>query len=182
MAVEQLELDPTHSSVTFGIKHMMVATVRGHFDEFTGSVEADPSNPSSAVAQATIKAASINTGTPDRDAHLRSADFFDAETYPEITFRSTSVVQKSDDQYIVTGDLTMHGETRPVELRATLEGRMNDPYGNERFAVAIEGEINRKDFGLTWNQPLQQAGGLLVGEVVKIQGDVTLLRKIAVTA
>jgi polyisoprenoid-binding protein YceI len=182
MAVQRLEFDAAHSSVTFAIKHMMVATVRGQFEKVAATVDVDPANPAGATIQATIEAASINTGTPDRDAHLRSADFFETEKYPEITFKSTAVKQESDDQYLVSGDLTMHGVTRPVSLKATLEGRMEDPYGNERIAVAVEGEVNRKEFGLTWNQPLQSAGGLLVGETVKLTADVTLLRKIAVTA
>ncbi|MHB8510303.1 MAG: YceI family protein [Candidatus Dormibacteria bacterium] len=178
MAVERLDIDPTHSQVGFSLKHMVVATVRGAFKEFSGYAEITDGDLASAKGEVVIKTASIDTGAPDRDNHLRSADFFDAETNPEIRFVAGSTVAVGDDSYKVTGDLTMHGVTRPVELDITVDGRVNDPYGNERIAIVAHAEVKRKDWGLNWNQALE-AGNVMVGEKVKLNIEAVLLRKIA---
>ncbi len=175
-------IDPSHSSIEFATKHMMVTTVRGRFTEYAGTVDVeDVAQPATARGTFTIKAASITTGNEQRDAHLRSADFFDAETYPELSFTSTSIELAGGNRYRVTGDLTIHGVTRPVTLEAEAEAPFVDPWGNERVAVSARGEINRTDWGLTWNQTLE-AGRLLVSEKVTLAAEVALVRPVAAPA
>jgi polyisoprenoid-binding protein YceI len=169
------KVDPAHSSVGFKIRHLMIANVRGHFSEFEGTVEAAEDDPVNSRAWGSVKVASISTGDPQRDEHLRSPDFFDAERYPEITFESSRVRHVAGGTYEVAGDLTIKGVTREVEFDATVEGTAIDPWGVERVGISVRGTINRTDFGLTWQQKLA-SGGLLVGEDVQILVDVSAVR------
>jgi polyisoprenoid-binding protein YceI len=163
--------DPAHSSVEFRVKHMMISTVRGRFTEFEGTIEAAPDYHDSRV-QGTIKAASIDTNEPDRDNHLRSPDFFDVDNHPEITFSSTAIEHVRKGDYRVSGDLTMHGETRPVTFEVTVHGVERDPWGNDRVGLEVRGTISRGDFGLRWQQALE-TGGILVGDEVRVSADVS---------
>jgi polyisoprenoid-binding protein YceI len=168
-------VDPTHSSVAFEVKHMMIATVRGQFREFEGHLVADPDDPADSRAWGTAKVASIDTGNEDRDAHLRSPEFFDAGRFPEIRYESTHIEHVEGGTYRITGALTIKDITHEVEMDATVEGAGPDPWGNERAGIAVRGTINRTDFGLTWQQRLP-GGGMLVGEEVHILLDVSAVR------
>ncbi len=161
----QWKLDTTHAQVGFSVKHMAISTVRGRFLRFDGAGETDDSGKLTA-ATFTIDAASINTNQEQRDIHLRSADFFDAERYPTLTFSSTSVTQIGTD-VTITGNFTMHGITRPVTLKGEASPIVKDPWGMQRTALALEGKLNRKEWGLSWNQALE-LGGLMVSEDVKL--------------
>lgn len=169
-------LDPGHSQVGFVARHAMVTKVRGSFNELEGSGFFDASNPSASHLSLTIKTASIDTRNPDRDGHLRSNDFFDMETYPEITFVSTAVDPKGDDVYMVTGDLTMKGVTKPVSFDLELSGPARDPFGNLRIGLEGSAVVNRKDWGITWNAPLE-AGGVLVSEKVTLEFEVSAIKQ-----
>jgi polyisoprenoid-binding protein YceI len=165
------KIDPAHSTVEFAVKHMMFTTVRGRFKSFTGTIEADERTPKNSSVSVEFDVASIDTGVGDRDAHLRSADFLDAEKFPKVTFRSTSVegaYAKEGDRFKVNGELTIRGTTIPVTLDATFEGVGKDPWGNRRAGFTARTEIDRRDWGLKWNQALE-AGGVLVGNTVKIE-------------
>jgi polyisoprenoid-binding protein YceI len=168
-------VDPAHSSVAFEVKHMMISTVRGLFREFDGTLEAAEDDPAHSRVRGTAKVASIDTGSPDRDEHLKSPDFFDAERYSEITYVSTRIEPLGGPDYRVTGDLTIKGVTRPVTMEASVEGAGEDPWGAERVGIRVRGRIDRKDFGLSWQQPLAK-GGVLVGEDVTILIDVSAVR------
>jgi polyisoprenoid-binding protein YceI len=168
-------IDPTHTRVGFSAKHAMVATVRGQFNEFSGALTLDGAAPEKSSAEVSIAAPSISTGNDDRDNHVRSGDFLDVETYPELTFRSTGVRVDGGDDFVMTGDLTIRGTTRPVELKVELEGLATDPFGNERIGFTGSTTISRKDFGLTWNVALE-AGGVLVSDKVKITLDVSAIK------
>lgn len=169
-------IDPSHSRVGFSAKHAMVATVRGQFTDFSGSLTLDGSNPAASSAEVTIATASINTSSEDRDNHVRSADFLDVESHPEMTFRSTGIKHQGGDDFVMAGDLTIRGTTRPVELEAELEGLATDPFGNERIGFSGATVISRKDFGLTWNVALE-AGGLLVAKTATIEIDAELVHQ-----
>jgi polyisoprenoid-binding protein YceI len=173
-ALTTWKIDPAHSAVEFAVKHMMITTVKGRFADVSGTAELDVDDPAAGRADITIAAASIDTRDPQRDAHLRSADFFDVERYPTLTFRSTRI-KGTAKQFTLTGDLTIHGVTRPVTLDVTFEGGGKDPWGGERVGYNATGKINRKDFGLTWNAALE-TGGLLVGDDVKITLDLELIK------
>ncbi len=152
---------------------MMFTTVRGRFKSFSGAVQVDEQNPNNSQVEVTIDAASIDTGVADRDAHLRTGDFLDVEQYPSITFRSTRVegaYQKEGDRFRVTGDLEIRGQSIPVTLDATFEGLGKDPWGKQRAGFAARTEIDRRDWGLRWNQALE-TGGILVGNTVKIEAE-----------
>lgn len=171
MSATTWNLDATHSQVEFAVKHMMFTTVRGRFAEVEGTVVLDESNPSASSVEVTIDAASIDTRVSDRDAHLRSGDFFDVENHPKLTFRSRRVegsIGKEGDAFKVVGDLTIRGVTREVVLDARFEGTGTDPWGNTRSGFSASTAVDRRDFGLTWNQALE-AGGVLVGHEVKIE-------------
>lgn len=170
------ELDPAHTLVEFSAKHMMITTVKGRFTEVSGTIHADEKDPSRSSVEATIKAASIDTRTEQRDQHLRSADFLDVEKYPKITFKSTRVEAVDKDHFRVIGDLTIRGTTRPVTLDTTFEGRGKDPWGGERAGFSATTKIDRREFGLTWNQALE-AGGVLVGNEIKISIEVQAVKK-----
>ena len=170
----QWTIDPTHSNVEFSVRHMMIATVKGRFGDVQGRVEFDESDPTTASVDVTIDAASVDTRTPQRDEHLRSADFFDVEKFPTLTFKSRKVSAHGDDLK-VTGDLTLHGHTREVVLDVTPLGRQSDPWGGVRAGFEATGKIKRSDFGLTWNQALE-TGGVVVSDDVKIALDIELVK------
>jgi polyisoprenoid-binding protein YceI len=171
-------IDPSHSRVGFVARHAMVTKVRGSFNEFEGSGHFDAVDPSKSHLQLTIQAASIDTRNADRDAHLRSNDFFDMETHPTITFVSTAVVQTGDDEYRVTGDLTIKGVTRPVTVELEYTGTAVDPFGNQRIGFEGKTTVNRKDWGVNWNAALE-AGGVLVSEKVTLELEVSAIRSAA---
>ncbi|MDZ5470144.1 YceI family protein [Bacillus sp. 31A1R] len=168
-------VDNAHSSVDFSIKHMMIANVKGTFKNFDAQVEADPSDLTSASIQFNIDIASIDTRNEDRDNHLRSADFFDVENHPTMTFKSTEIVKTDDDEYNVTGELTLHGVTKQETFSVTYEGSGKDPWGNEKVGFSVAGKLNRSDYGLTWNSALE-TGGVLVGDKVKIDLQIQALK------
>ena len=170
-------IDPVHSNVEFAIRHLMITTVRGRFTDVQGTVVIDDADPAKGSVDVTVGAASIDTREPQRDAHLRSADFFDVEKFPTITFRSTAIRDVADDGFTLVGDLTIHGVTREVVLDATSEGRARDPWGGDRAGFHATTKIKRSDFGLTWNQ-LIETGGLAVADDVKITLDVQLVKKV----
>jgi polyisoprenoid-binding protein YceI len=175
------EIDAAHSSVQFAVKHMMIATVRGEFSKVRGTVNLDDRDLKRSSIEATIDAGSISTREEKRDAHLRSPDFFDVAKYPSITFRSTEVKKVGKDRYSVTGELSMHGVTKVVVLDVespSTEAR--DPFGNTKRGAVATTTLNRKDFGLNWNKALE-AGGVLVGDTVKVTLDLELARKAATT-
>jgi polyisoprenoid-binding protein YceI len=164
-ATRTYKIDKSHSEVIFQVRHL-VTKVRGRFDEFEGMVQLNEEKPDLSSVDFTIQATSIDTNEKDRDTHLRSADFFDIEKFPTITFRSKGVVKKSNESFDVRGDLTIHGVTKEITLPVTHLGKAKDPWGNERVGFEAEITLNRKDFGLTWNAPLE-LGGFLVGDEVK---------------
>ena len=159
-------IDPSHSTVEFVAKHMMITTVKGRFAEFEGTIAADETNLADSSVDVTMQAATIDTRSEQRDAHLRSPDFLDVETYPEVTFRSTRV-EGTKDEFQLTGDLTIRGVTRPITLDVTFEGEGKDPWGGTRASFSAKGKFDRRDFGLTWNVALE-TGGILVSNEVKI--------------
>jgi polyisoprenoid-binding protein YceI len=164
------EFDKAHTSIGFSTKHMMVSTVRGRFESFDGVVDLNEPNPADSHVDVTINAASVNTNEPRRDGHLKSPDFFDAENYPTITYKSTKVEKLSNDTYRVTGDLTIRDVTREVPLDVKYEGETRGMQGERRAGFTITTSITRKDFELNWNVALE-AGGWLVGGIVKIEID-----------
>lgn len=169
-------LDPAHSAAEFKVKHMMISNVKGQFSAISGKLALDEADPANSRVEATIDAASLSTHDAQRDAHLKSADFFDVEKFPTLTFKSTSVQRTGRDELAVAGDLTIHGVTKPVVF--TVEGPTppgKDPWGNTRVGLSAVTKINRKDFGLSWNSALE-AGGVLVGEDVTITLDVQFLK------
>ena len=168
-------IDPSHSRIGFVARHAMVTKVRGSFNDFAGSGYFDAEDPARSTLELTIQAASIDTRNADRDAHLRSNDFFDMEQYPEITFRSTAVEQLDPETYRVTGDLTMRGVTRPVTFDLEYTGAAIDPYQNQRIGFEGQTTVNRKDWGISWNAALE-AGGVLVSEKVVLEFDVSAIR------
>jgi polyisoprenoid-binding protein YceI len=171
------EIDPAHSRAHFKIRHLMVSNVRGEFSKVTGKVVYDPKNLNSTKIEASIDASTISTSEPQRDQHLKSPDFLDVEQFPTITFVSKSVTKAGGDDLKVAGDLTIHGVTREVVLDVEVGTQESkDPWGNVKAGASAETKINRKDFGLTWNQALE-TGGLLVGEDITISLDIELTRK-----
>lgn len=178
MSTDRWQIDSSHSSIQFTVRHLVVAKVRGQFSRWTGALEAHGSNFAQGSLDVVIDASSIDTGVADRDAHLRSADFFDVERYPEITFKSTAVTQTSDDRLRVDGALTIKGVTREVALDVEILGQAKDPWGNERAAFSATTSIDRREFGLTWNQVLE-AGGVMVGDRIEIAIDVEAVRQVA---
>ena len=168
-------IDPSHTEVGFAVRHLMISTVKGRFADVKGAVEfADGADPKLDV---TLSVASIDTREAKRDAHLRSPDFFDAETYPEIRFVSTKTV-RTDGGWKIAGNLTMHGVTKPVTLDATEEGTGRDPWGNDRMGFSAHGKLDRREFGLTWNAALE-TGGVLVGDDIKLNIDAELVKQVA---
>jgi polyisoprenoid-binding protein YceI len=165
-------IDNAHSSVAFVARHMGLSKVRGVFTEFDGEVDGDPSDITTAKGRFEIKTASIDTGSPDRDAHLKSPDFFDVENFPTMTFVSKSVERVGDD-YKVLGDLTIKDQTHPIELTYEHGGDLQDPFGNHKIGGSLTGTMKRSEWGLTWNVPLD-SGGWLVSDNVKLEIDLQL--------
>jgi len=173
------QLDPTHSSVEFSVKHMMMTTVRGRFKNLSATVTVDEQHPERSSVQVQLETASVDTGAPDRDAHLRSADFCDAERFPVITFRSKrieGVPTKEGDRFRVVGDLTIRDTTMEVPLDVVFEGRGKDPWGNDRAGFSAAAEIDRREWGLKWNQVIE-TGGVLVANKVRIEAEVQVVRQ-----
>jgi polyisoprenoid-binding protein YceI len=164
-------IDPAHSNVGFGVKHMMFTTVRGRFGDVRGTITLDEQRLENSSVEVEIDVASIDTRDEKRDAHLRSADFFDAAQFPTMTFRSTRVEPRRGDEARVTGDLTIHGVTREVTLDTTMTGRGTNPWGVDVIGFEASTRISRKDFGLEWNVALE-SGGFLVGDEIKIELDI----------
>ena len=166
-AVRTWNIDAAHSIAEFAVRHMMVSTVKGRFGSLEGAIEGDVANPTASSVRATIDVASIDTHDPQRDAHLRSDDFFNAEKYPHITFSSKRVERVDDEKYRVVGDLTIRGVTKEVVLDTEFEGQVRDPWGNQRAGFTATTQINRRDFGVNFNAALE-TGGLVVADKVKI--------------
>ncbi|MBF6589889.1 MAG: YceI family protein [Ktedonobacterales bacterium] len=160
-------IDTAHTQIEFSVKHMMIATAKGRFNRFSGTLDLDARNPANTSVNVTIEAASVDTNNDMRDNHLRSPDFFDVARYPTITYVSRKVEPRGQDRYQVLGDLTLHGVTREVPLEVTVEGPIKDIRGSQRAAFSIRGEINRKDYGLTYNATLE-TGGVVVSEKVNL--------------
>ena len=179
MARHRWNVDSSHSGAQFAVRHMVISKVRGAFERWSGTIDFDPNKPEASKVSVRIEAVSINTHDPQRDQHLRSADFFDVEKYPAITFESRRIESRGKDQYLVSGELTIHGITRPVELDAEYLGGSKDPWGNERIGFFAKTSLNRKDFGLNWNQ-LLETGGVLVSEQVEIALDVQAVKAEAI--
>jgi polyisoprenoid-binding protein YceI len=181
MTINNWNLDTVHSGINFTVRHMVVSKVRGRFAKFNGTVALDESDVTRSSVEATIDASSIDTGTAQRDDHLKSADFFDVERFPEIRFLSTRIEKVSGDRYRLTGELTIHGVTRSIALETEYGGRGKDPWGNERVGFTAKGAIDRKDFGLVWNQALE-TGGVLVSDRVELELEVQAVRAAATKA
>lgn len=162
-------VDSTHTHVGFSVKHMMVTTVRGQFKSYRGTLQLDTEDFAKSVFEGEIDVASIDTQNADRDTHLRANDFFDAPNFPKITFTSTKITSKGDD-YVVTGDLTIRGVTKPVDLEVEFAGTSKNPYGQTVAGISARATINRKDFGVSFNS-LLETGGVAVGEKIKIEID-----------
>lgn len=177
MATERWEIDSSHSGIHFSVRHLVIAKVRGQFSRWSGAVVVPDGDFTKASVEATIDASSIETGVADRDAHLKSADFFDVAQFPEITFTAGSITPKGDDLTVV-GQLTIKGITRDVALEVEQLGQVKDPWGNERAAFSAKTAIDRKDFGLTWNQVLE-TGGVAVGDRVTLEIEVEAVRQAA---
>ena len=169
-------IDPSHSEIAFKVKHLMISNVKGSFSEFNGQLFTDGDDFSTSEIDFHINPASINTGAADRDGHLKSPDFFDVENFKEITFTSGKLVKTGDDEFALSGNLAIKGITQPVKLEVEFGGLMTDPWGNEKAGFTLNGKINRKDFGLTWNAALE-AGGVLVGDEIRISCDVELAKQ-----
>jgi polyisoprenoid-binding protein YceI len=179
VATKVWEIDPAHSSAQFSVRHLMISNVKGEFTKVSGRINFDPENPEQASVEASVDVNSVTTREPDRDAHLKSPDFFDVAHYPTMAFKSKRVVKDSEGNLQLVGSLTIHGVTR--ETAFALEGptaAVKDPWGNVRRGVSASAKINRKDFGLTWNAALE-TGGVLVGDEVKITLDTELVQNAA---
>lgn len=164
-------VDGAHSNMEFSVRHMMFSKVKGVFEVFDAEIEADPTDLTSASISFSVDLASVNTTNEDRDNHLRSADFFDVEAHPKMTFVATHITKKGDTEYVVTGDLTIRGATNQETFTVTYEGSGKDPWGNEKVGFSGSGSLNRSDYGLTWNAALE-TGGVLVGDEVKISFEI----------
>jgi polyisoprenoid-binding protein YceI len=175
-AVSTWTIDRRHSLVEFAVRHMMVATVKGQFRNFEGTIRLDEANPENSSVEVTIEAASIDTNEPQRDAHLRSDDFLNVEKFPYITFRSKRVELLGPERARVIGDLTIRDITREVALEVEFLGRTKDPYGKERIGFSAQTSINRHDFNVRWNAVLE-AGGVVVGDTVRINLEIEAVRQ-----
>lgn len=169
-------IDAAHSIAEFAVKHMMVSTVKGRFGAIDGTLSLDEAHPNRSSVAATIAVASIDTGQPQRDEHLRSDDFFGAAQFPTIAFHSTHIERTGDDQWRVTGNLTIRDITRPVTLTTEYEGQLRDAYGKQRTAFTATTELSRKEFGLKWNA-LLETGGAVVGDKVKVTLHIAAVRE-----
>jgi polyisoprenoid-binding protein YceI len=170
------DIDITHSSLGFSVRHLVISKVHGRFDRWSGSLMLDETHPERSRVEARIEAASIDTHEPKRDAHLRSPDFFDTDKHPDITFRSTQIAKTDNDRYQMVGDLAIVGVTRPVVLLVEVIGRVKDPWGAERAGFSARTTIDRREFGLVWNQALE-AGGVVIGETVEIAIEIEAVQR-----
>ncbi|HZP15047.1 MAG TPA: YceI family protein [Nocardioides sp.] len=170
------DIDPNHSRVGFSAKHAMVTTVHGQFLDFTADVHLDADHVENSTARVEIKTASLDTGNADRDAHVRNSDFLDVEKFPTISFVSTGAEQSSDDDFVLHGDLTIKGITKPLSIEFEKTGEATDPWGKHRIGFEGKAKINRKDWGVNWNAALE-AGGLLVSEKVTLEFDIAAVRR-----
>lgn len=177
MATERWEIDSSHSGIHFSVRHLVIAKVRGQFGRWTGAVTVPDGDFGRATVEVTIDASSIDTGVEQRDDHLRSADFFDVASFPELTFR-TDRVEPNGERFRLVGTLTIKGVSRPVTLEVEPHGQARDPWGNERAAFSAKTSVDRRDFGLTYNQVLE-TGGVMVGERVDIEIDIEAVRQAA---
>jgi polyisoprenoid-binding protein YceI len=177
MRTDRWEIDSSHSSVHFSVRHLVIAKVRGSFGRWSGTVQAPGGDFSKATVSVMIDASSINTGVEDRDTHLKSPDFFDVANYPELRFVGRRVQPRSLSEIDVVGDLTIKGITREVVLRVEQHGQAKDPWGNVRAAFSAKTSIDRKDFGLTWNQVLE-TGGVMVGDRIEIEADIEAVKQV----
>jgi polyisoprenoid-binding protein YceI len=177
MRTERWEIDSSHSSVHFSVRHLVIAKVRGSFGRWSGTIQVPDGDFSKATVSVAIDASSIDTGVADRDKHLKSADFFDVETHPELRFIGKRVQPRSGAEIDVVGDLTIKGITREVILRVEQHGQAKDPWGNVRAAFTAKTTIDRKDFGLTWNQVLE-TGGVMVGDRVEIEAEIQAVKQV----
>jgi polyisoprenoid-binding protein YceI len=177
MSTERWEIDSSHSSVHFSVRHLVIAKVRGTFARWSGRVHVPDGDFSQATVSVTIDGSSINTGVDQRDAHLKSPDFFDVAQYPELRFVGRRVEPRSEAEIDVIGDLTIKGATREVVLRVEQHGQAKDPWGNVRAAFTAKTSIDRKDFGLTWNQALE-TGGVMVGDRVDIEAEIEAVQQV----
>jgi polyisoprenoid-binding protein YceI len=181
MALPIWNLDPVHSIIGLSVRHLMVAKVHGTFSRWSASLAFDETAPSASQVEVEIDAASIDTKDPQRDAHLRSADFLEVDKYPHIRFRMTSIAPLEPGHFRIIGDLSIRGTTRAVALEVEYAGRIKDPWGNDRVGFSVRGSINRKDFGLVWNQVLE-AGGVAVADRVDISVELEAVRAVVVQA
>ena len=172
----KLLIDPAHTQIQFKVKHLVISTVTGSFHKFEGGMAASSGDFSDGEVWFSADVSSISTNAPDRDTHLKSADFFDEANHPKLTFKSTGFQKKAGDNYKLTGDLTIRGTSHPIELDVEYGGLMKDPWGNIKVGFELTGRLNRKDFGLSWNA-ITEAGGLVVGEEVKVLINVELSRQ-----
>jgi polyisoprenoid-binding protein YceI len=173
---EVYEIDPSHSTVGFKIRHLAISSVPGRFGDFSGTIEFDPKNIDKSHTEASIAIKSINTDNTKRDDHLKGADFFDAAKHPAISFKTTKVEPVSESTFKATGDLVMHGVTKPVTLDVEYTGSATDPWGNKRVGFAATTSLSRKDFGITWNKALD-AGGVVLGDEVKVTLEIEGIEK-----
>jgi polyisoprenoid-binding protein YceI len=167
MTISKWAVDNAHSSIDFSVRHMMIANVKGSFQNFDATIEADVTDLTTANIAFNVELASIDTRNEDRDNHLRSADFFDVENHPTMTFKSSKIARVDEDEYEVTGELSLHGVTKTETFKVTFEGQGKDPWGNEKVGFSVNGSVNRTDYGLTWNAALE-TGGVLIGDKVKV--------------
>jgi polyisoprenoid-binding protein YceI len=178
MTLEKWEFDPTHSEVSFSVRHMMISKVRGRFERWNGTLDFDPEAPEKSAARIEIETASIQSGAAERDAHLRAPDFLDVATYPRIRFESRRAEKVGPSKFRLEGDLTIHDVTRPITLQVVYGGSMKDPWGNHRAGFMAHASFDRKDFGLVWNQVLD-AGGVALGDRIDVEIEVEAVRKTA---
>jgi len=177
MASERWEIDSSHSSLHFSVRHLVIAKVRGSFARWSGTIQVPDGDFSKATVVVTIDASSIDTGVADRDGHLKSPDFFDVAQYPELRFVGKRVQSRAEGEIDVVGELTLKGITREVVLRVEQHGQAKDPWGNVRAAFTAKTSIDRKDFGLTWNQVLE-TGGVMVGDRVDIEAEIEAVKQV----
>tara|TARA_R110001583_G_scaffold195201_1_gene370456 strand:+ start:825 stop:1358 length:534 start_codon:yes stop_codon:yes gene_type:complete len=175
MKTTKWAIDPTHSEITFKVKHLMISNVKGEFKTFQANIDGEDFTKS--TISANIDASSISTNNNDRDTHLKSPDFFEVENYPEITFVSTSIKKIDDDDFKLVGNLTIKGVTKEIKLDTEFGGFMKDLYGNEKAGFSINGKLNRKDFGLNYNAALE-AGGVMIGNEIKINAEIQFVKSI----
>ena len=181
MTIQAWQIDSAHSGIHFSVRHLVIARVRGQFSRWTGALSVPDGDFSKATVEVAIDATSIETGVADRDAHLKSDDFFDVARFPELTFRGRRIAPKGSDRFALVGDLTIRGISREVVLDVESAGQTRDPWGNVRAGFAARTAVDRKEFGLTWNQALE-AGGVMVGDKVEIEIEIEAVRQDATAA